>query len=161
MEEVLDGRGRPYDRRRPVRVTAPRTTQDRAAFSRDLAAVPCPDAERIAPVADNRTTQVAAALYGAFPAAAARRLRRKRAVRSTPAHGSWLTIAAVDLGLLSRQGARRRLPDIATLTAGTTARARDRNARTRTIDRRFTTPDASIKLPRLYPSVGAWRRTRL
>ena len=143
----------PLAGRRHVQVTAQRTKQDWATFIRDLVDVHYPAAERLVLVVDNLNTHVAAALYEAFPAAEARRLWRKLEVHYTPKHGSWLNMAEIELGILSRQCLRRRLPDLAGLTDETTAWARDRNARTRTIDWRFTTPDARIKLQRLYPSL--------
>jgi hypothetical protein len=54
---------------------------------------------------------------------------------------------------LTGQCLRRRIPDRAILEHETGAWERDRNARVRTIDWRFTTADASIKLKRLYPSL--------
>jgi transposase len=143
----------PLAGRRHVQVTAQRTKQDWAAFIRDLADVHYPDAERIVLVVDNLNTHVAAALYDAFPAAEARRLWQRLEVHYTPKHGSWLNMAEIELSILSRQCLRRRIPDIEMLTDETTAWEHDRNTRTRTIARRFTTPDARIKLKRLYPSL--------
>jgi len=145
--------GEPLAGRRHVQVTAQRTKQDWARFVRDLADVHYPEAERIVLVVDNLNTHVAAALYETFPAAEARRLWQRLEVHYTPKHGSWLNMAEIELGILSGQCLRRRIPDIAMLTRETAAWERDRNARTRAIVWRFTTPDARIKLQRLYPSL--------
>ena len=120
---------------------------------RDLVDHHYPEAERIVLVLDNLNTHVPAALDETFPAAEARRLWRKLEVHYTPTHGSWLNMAEIELSILARQCLRRRIPVRATLTAETATWERDRNARPRTITWRFTTPDARIKLHRLYPSV--------
>lgn len=143
----------PLAGRRQVQVTAQRTKQDWASFIRDLVDVHYPEAEQIVLVVDNLNTHVAAALYDTFPAAEARRLWQRLEVHYTPKHGSWLNMAEIELGILSSQCLRRRIPNIATLTRETTAWERDRNDRNRTITWRFTTPDARIKLHRLYPSL--------
>ena len=46
----------------------------------------------------------------------------------------------------------RRIPDRETLVSETTAWTHDRNVEQTTIDWRFTTADARIKLKRLYPA---------
>ena len=139
--------------RRHVHVTAQRTKQDWPRAIRDLVDVHYPDAERIVLVVDNLNTHVAAALYETFPATEARRLWQKLEVHYTPKHGSWLNMAEIELGILTRQCLRRRLPDMATLAREATAWERDRNARASAIDWRFTTADARIKLHRLYPAL--------
>ena len=143
----------PLAGRRHVRVTAQRTKQDWAQCIRDLVDHYYPAAERIVLVVDNLNTHVAAALYETLPAAEARRLWQKLEVHYTPKHGSWLNMAEIELSILSRQCLKRRIPDSDTLTAETAAWERDRNARLSTIAWRFTTPDARIKLHRLYPSL--------
>lgn len=143
----------PLAGRRHVQVTAQRTKQDWARFIRDLVDVHYPEAEQIVLVVDNLNTHVAAALDETFPAVEARRLWQRLEVHSTPKHGSWRGMAESELSILSRQCLGRRLPDIATLTRETAAWERDRNDRIRAITWRFTTPDARIKLQRLYPSL--------
>jgi hypothetical protein len=71
----------------------------------------------------------------------------------TPKHGSWLNMAETELSVLSRQCLDRRIPDRETLVAETAAWMHDRNAEQTTIDWRFTTVDARIKLKRLYPAL--------
>jgi hypothetical protein len=143
----------PLAGRRHVQPTAQRTKADWARCIRELVDVHYPRAERVVLVVDNLNTHVAAALYETFPAAEARRLWQRLEVHYTPKHGSWLNMAEIELSVLARQCLRRRIPDMATLTRETTAWQHDRNARTRTITWRFTTPDARIKLHRLYPSL--------
>jgi hypothetical protein len=57
------------------------------------------------------------------------------------------------LSVLGRQCLSRRLPDFATLEAEVAAWQDRRNATATTVDWRFTTDDARIKLKRLYPSI--------
>jgi hypothetical protein len=54
---------------------------------------------------------------------------------------------------LNGQCLDRRIADEATLKAEVTARNRDRNTAATTIDWRFTTADARIKLKHLYPAI--------
>ena len=143
----------PFAGRRHVQVTAQRTKRDWALCIRDLVDHHYPTAERIVLVVDNLNTHVAAALYETFPAAEARRLWQQLEVHYTPKHGSWLNMADIELSILSRQCLNRRIPDRDTLITETATWERDRNARPSTITWRFTTPDARIKLHRLYPSL--------
>jgi hypothetical protein len=62
-------------------------------------------------------------------------------------------MAETELSVLSRQCLDRRIPDRDTLVSETTAWTHDRNVEHNTIDWRFTTADARIKLKRLYPAV--------
>ncbi len=138
---------------RHVRVTDQRTKRDWAHAVRALVDEAYPDADRIVLVLDNLNTHVASSLYETFPAAEARRLWQKLEIHYTPKHGSWLNMAEIDLGVLAGQCLRRRIPDRSTLERETVAWEHDRNTRSRTIDWRFTTADARIKLKRLYPSL--------
>ena len=93
-----------------------------------------------------------AALYATFPPAEAKRLLDKLEFHYTPVPGSWLNMAETELSVLARQCLDRRLPDRPSLQCETAAWAQRRNTQLRTIDWRFTTADARIKLKRLYPS---------
>jgi DDE superfamily endonuclease len=120
---------------------------------RDLVDLHFPDAEKIILVMDNLNTHQLASLYEAFPPAEARRLAQKLEIHYTPKHGSWLNMAEIELSVLSRQCLHRRLPDQATLKYQVHAWQSRRNADAATVNWRFTTPDARIKLKRLYPSI--------
>jgi len=74
-------------------------------------------------------------------------------IHYTPQHGSGLNIAEIELSVLSRQCLDRRVPDFPTLAAEVAAWQDRRNATGGTVDSRFTTDDARIKLKRLYPSL--------
>ena len=136
---------------RHVAVAARRTSADFAHCLKELVDVHYPDAERIVLVLDNLNTHTPAALYAAFPPAEAKRLADKLEFHHTPKHGSWLNMAEIELGILARQCLRGRFADQAALTTAVAAWAAARNAASCTIDWRFTTADARIKLKHLYP----------
>jgi hypothetical protein len=69
----------------------------------------------------------------------------------TPEHGSWLNIAEIELGVLSRQRLSRRIPDKATLITEVAAWEKERNDLKVQINWQFTTQDSRVKLRRLYP----------
>lgn len=133
-------------------VTERRTKLDWAHQIKDLVDARYPDAERIVLVLDNLNTHTPASLYEAFAPAEAKRLADKLEIHYTPKHGSWLNIAESELSVLTRQCLNRRLPDFATLEAEVAAWPARRNTAVITVDWRFTTADARIKLKRLYPS---------
>jgi DDE superfamily endonuclease len=143
----------PLAGRRHVQVTQRRTKQDWAHFIRELVDLHYPDAEQVVLVLDNLNTHVAGALYDTFPPAEARRLLARLELHYTPPHGSWLNLAEIELSVLARQCLDRRIPDATTLTAEVAACERQRNAATTTVDWRFTTADARLKLKHLYPSL--------
>jgi hypothetical protein len=134
-------------------VSTQRTRLDWARCIQYLVDVAYPAAEVIVLVQDQLNTHTPAALYAAFPPAEAKRLAAKLELHSTPKHGSWLNMAELELAVLERQCLRQRFGDQATLARAVTAWADRRNAATATIDWRFTTSDARIKLKRLYPAI--------
>jgi hypothetical protein len=142
----------PLMSRRHVEVTERRTMVDWAHCVKDLVDVHYPDAETIVLVMDNLNTHSPASLYQAFEPAEAKRLADKLEIHYTPTHGSWLDMAEVEIAVLSAQCLDRRIPDLATLTAEVAAWEQERNRTATTIDWRFTTEDARIKLKRLYPT---------
>ena len=138
---------------RHVEVTARRTLQDWAHLVRDVVDGHYPDAERLVLVVDNLNIHTPAALYATFPPAEARRLVEKLEIHYTPKHGSWLNMAEIELSALSGQCLTRRFPDRDTLVCEVAAWEATRNAEQTTVDWRFTTTDARIKLSHLYPSL--------
>ena len=141
----------PLQARRWAQVTERRTSRDWAHQLQALVDVHYPTAERIVLVVDNLNTHTPAALYETFPPAEAKRLADKLELHYTPKHGSWLNMAEIELGVLAGQCLDRRLPDRETLEREVAAWVTERNAAIRTIDWRFTTDDARIKLDHLYP----------
>jgi hypothetical protein len=143
----------PLAGQRWVDVTAQRTRRDWAQQIQQLVDIRYPEAERIVLILDNLNTHTPGALYDVFAPAEAKRLADKLEIHHTPKHGSWLNIAEIELSVLSRQCLDRRVPDAATLACEVAVWQQRRNAATCTVDWRFTTADARIKLKRLYPSL--------
>jgi hypothetical protein len=145
----------PLRGRRQVRVSQQRTRLDFARCIQELVDVHYPDAERIVLVMDQLNTHSPASLYEAFAPAEAKRLADKLEIHYTPKHGSWLNMAEIELSALQRQCLDRRMGDRATLEREVAAWVGTRNGAAASIDWRFTTADARIKLKRLYPAVDA------
>jgi transposase len=139
--------------KRIVNVTDRRTAVDWAVQIRDLVDVHYPHAERITLVMDNLNTHTGASLYKAFVPQEARRILEKLAIHYTPKHGSWLNMAEIELSILSRQCLARRIPDQDTLKKEVVAWQEKRNTIESSMEWRFTTEDARIKLKKLYPTV--------
>jgi hypothetical protein len=138
---------------RHVKVTDRRTAMDFAEVIRDLVDVHYPQAEKIVLTMDNLNTHKLASLYQAFPPEEARRLAGRLEIHHTPKHGSWLNMAEIELSALATQCLDRRIADQETLAREVAAWQEARNAAGNTVDWRFTTADARIKLKRLYPSI--------
>ena len=62
-------------------------------------------------------------------------------------------MAESELSVLSRQCLSRRIPNKESLTKEVAAWQKLRNSKHATADWHFTTPDARIKLKRLYPTL--------
>ena len=138
---------------RHVKVTERRTAVDFAHVIRDWVEVHYPHAERIVLVMDNLNTHKLASLYQAFPPEQARRLIDRLEIHHTPKHGSWLNMAEIELSALATQCLDRRIADSDTLAREVAAWQDACNTQGGTVNWRFTTDDARIKLKRLYPSI--------
>ena len=135
---------------RHVEVTERRTGKDFAWQMKWLVDEVFPEAEVIRVVLDNLNTHTPAALYQTFPPEEARRLTRKLEFHYTPKHGSWLNMAEIEFSVLTRQCLNRRLPDVDSVHREVAAWEQARNAARATVEWRFTTTDARLKLHRLY-----------
>ncbi len=62
-------------------------------------------------------------------------------------------MAEIEFSVLNRQCLNRRIPDKDTLKSEISAWERERNQQSNSVNWRFTTADARIKLKRLYPSI--------
>ena len=62
-------------------------------------------------------------------------------------------MAEIELSILSRQCLNRRIPDKETLFREVKVWEKNRNESKSTIEWRFTTEDARIKLKKLYPTL--------
>ncbi len=64
-----------------------------------------------------------------------------------------LNMAEIELSVLNRQCLDRRIRDMDSLKQEIRAWEENRNEKSNSVDWRFTTADARIKLKRLYPSL--------
>lgn len=138
---------------RKVNVRERRTAIDWAHEIKELLDIDYPDAIKVVLVCDNLNTHKPASLYKAFEPAVARSLLERLEIHYTPKHGSWLNIAEIELSVLTKQCLDRRIPDIETLRSETVQWAQERNAGQKSVDWRFTTDQARIKLKCLYPKI--------
>ncbi len=136
-------------------MTERRTKIDFAHCMRELVDVHFPGATTITVVRDQLNTHGPDALYEAFAPEEAAPILNRIEFHYTPKHGSWLNMAEIELSVLSRQCLNRRIPDKHVLEQEISAWEDVRNASQATVDWRFTTADARIKLKRLYPSTSA------
>jgi len=127
------------------------TRVDWAYAMRDVVDVYFPAAIKIRVVPDNVNTPDPGSLYEAFPPEEARRILERLELHHTPTHGRWLNIAEIELSVRGRPCLDRRIPDHATLAREVAAWEAPRNDAAATMDGRFTTADARIKLTHLYP----------
>jgi DDE superfamily endonuclease len=146
---------------RHVTVTERRTRMDWAYAMRDLVDVYFPTAPKIRVVLDNLNTHVAGSLYEAFAPAEARRIGERLELHHTPKHGSWLNMAEIELSVLGRQCLDRRIPDQAALRQQVAAWEARRNSAQATMEWRFTTAEARIKLIHLYPVIHVQEDTHV
>ena len=138
---------------RHIKVTAQRTKADWAHCMDELVHQHCPKAERCILVEDNLNTHTPAALYETFQPAKARSILDRVELHFTPKHGSWLNMVEIELSVLSRQCLNGYIPNRDFLASETLAWETERNANQATVDWRFTTADARIKLKKLYPVI--------
>jgi hypothetical protein len=135
------------------KVTETRTKEDWAYFMRDLIDREYKDAEKLILVTDQLNTHGPGSFYKVFPATEARRLAQKLEIHYTPKHGSWLNMAEIALSILARQCLSTRIPSIEKAKERIMVWQEQRNKANVTINWRFTTEDARIKLKRLYPII--------
>ena len=141
----------PAHGQRYVAVTERRTQQAWAHFIQSIVDDVWPAAERITLVCDQLNTHDLASLYETFAPEEAHRLARKLELVHTPKHGSWLNMAEIELSALSRQCLDRRIADLVMLAREVAAWGQERNEHATTVQWRFTTADARVKLVSLYP----------
>jgi hypothetical protein len=142
----------PLAGKRVVRVRERRTKRDWAYFIEEIAGH-YEEAEKITLVMDNLNTHVPGSLYETFAPDKARALWDRFQFVYTPKHGSWLNMAEIELNVLTGQCLSRRLHDIDVVRREVEAWEQYRDTRNAKINWRFTTPDARIKLSRLYPTL--------
>jgi len=143
----------PLAARRYTAVTNTRTKIDFAHCLQELSDKYYLHAETIVLVMDNLNTHNLASLYEAFAPEEARRLAERFEIHFTPKHGSWLNMAEIEIGVMSRQCLKHRIPTKDEMTYQVNAWTCSRNSANLSVDWRFTTEDARIKLKHLYPKI--------
>ena len=138
---------------RRAEVTESRTMQDWAQQVRQLVEDDFPDAEKIVLVMDNLNTHRPASLYETFDPERAKKIWDKLEIHHTPKHGSWLNMAEIEFGSLTRSGLSDRVPNMESMRREVAEWVVRKNAESGKIDWRFTSKDARIKLKRLYPKL--------
>jgi len=138
---------------RHVQATERRTKKDWAWCMHDLVYRYFPNAQQCVVVEDNLNTHSPAALYEVFEPAKAKSILDRLEFHFTPKHGSWLNMAEIELSVIGRQCLSGYIPDIVTLEHETAAWENERNTQKTTVEWRFTTDDARIKLMKLYPVI--------
>lgn len=139
--------------KRETIVTEQRTAFDFAQVLRYTSDVLYPYAEKIILVTDNLNTHTTASLYKAFSPAEARRISERFEWHYTPKHGSWLDMAEIEIGILSRQALKKALPDMESFKRQVRVWTVKRNATCKKVNWQFTTQDARNKLKKLYPEI--------
>lgn len=120
---------------------------------KELVDVHYSEAERIVLVLDNLNTHSVGSLYEAFAPAEAKRLAEKLEIHYTPKHGSWLNMAEIEIGVLSRQALSSYVSTKEAMIKRVAAWQSDRNTQGASVNWQFTTQDARIRLKRLYPII--------
>ena len=138
--------------KRVVSVTAHRGKDDFVAFIDELLTGVYARARRVHLVLDNLNTHFRKCFDEVLGQRAASKLLRRVEFHYTPKHASWLNMAEIEIGILSRQCLDRRIPDRNTLQTEVDAWQQARNAERRTIEWSFTRQDADRKLGRHYVS---------
>ena len=143
----------PLSGKRHVAITERRTKKDWAQQTKEMLDERYPDAIKVRLVMDNLNTHNISSLYESFEPKEARRLAERLEIHYTPKHGSWLNMAEIELGVLKGRCLSRRIDNMAEMKTEVSAWEKDRNNSMKKINWQFTTPDARVKLKRLYPQL--------
>ena len=141
---------------REVSVTAQRSKPEFVAFVSGLLQGTYATAKRLHLVLDNLNIHLRKNFDDVLGVRAAKKLLRRVEFHYTPKHASWLNMAEIEIGVLTRQCLDRRIPDRDALGREVAAWQRDRNDRRRTIEWKFNRQDADRKFARRYVSLFTW-----
>lgn len=135
---------------RIVAVTARRGKVDFVEFVSNLLRNTYAKARRVHLVLDNLNTHFRKCFEDVLGKHAAAKLLRRVQFHYTPKHASWLNMAEIEIGILTRQCLDRRTATQDLLKSEVAAWQLDRNKEARTINWKFTRQDADAKLSRHY-----------
>ncbi|MEO0374092.1 MAG: IS630 family transposase [Cyanobacteria bacterium P01_A01_bin.17] len=139
---------------RQVSVTAHRKKPDFVHFIRQLLQGRYRKAHKVHIVLDNLNTHFAKCFVDVLGAKRAAKLLKRIEFQYTPAHGSWLNMAEIEIGILDKQCLNRRIPTADKLIAEVKAWNANRNRQHKTIDWTFTKEKADQKLGKYYADVA-------
>jgi DDE superfamily endonuclease len=135
---------------RIVSVTEHRGKVDFVAFIGELLTNAYAKARRVHLVLDNLNIHFRKCFDDVLGKRAAAKLLRRVQFHYTPKHASWLNMAEIEIGILSRQCLDRRVASRQLLQGEVAAWQLARNAQRRTIEWKLTRQDADQKLGRHY-----------
>lgn len=139
--------------KRFIKVTQSRTAVDFAHFLRELVDDHYSHCEKIVLVMDNLNIHSTASLYKAFEPCEAHRIAQRLEIHHTPVHASWLNMAEIEIGILSRQCLTQPLCTFEHMKCQVAAWQLRRNISASTVIWRFSTEDARCRLKKLYPII--------
>jgi len=143
----------PLAGKRETIVNETRNAVDFANVLKHVSEVMYPHVEKIILVTDNLNIHETASLYKAFLPEEAHRIANRFEWHYTPKHGSWLNMAEIEIGVMSRQALGKPLPDMGSFKKQIKEWTIKRNIECNKINWQFTTKDARIKLKKLYPEI--------
>ena len=123
-------------------------------FMQELADIHYAHAEKIVLVMDNLNIHSTASLYKAFEPEQAQRIAQRLEIHHTPIHASWLNMAEIEIGVLSRQCLCRPFDNFESVREQVSAWQCQRNAACSSVSWHFSSSDARIKLKKLYPAIS-------
>jgi hypothetical protein len=142
----------PKGGQRIVSVTERRGKVDFVVFIKELLTGAYAKARRIHLVLDNLNTHFRKCFDDVLGTRAATKLLRRVEFHYTPKHASWLNMAEIEIGILSRQCLDRRIANLELLKSEVAAWQQVRNDEKRTIEWNFTRQEADKKLGHHYIS---------
>jgi DDE superfamily endonuclease len=142
----------PLAGQRIVSVTQHRGKVDFVAFVQELLSGAYAKARCVHLVLDNLNTHFRKCFEDVLGLDAASKLLRRVQFHYTPKHASWLNMAEIEIGILSRQCLDRRIASRELLQSEIDAWQHARNELCRTIEWKFTRQDADLKLGQHYVS---------
>ena len=139
---------------RHVVVTQHRKKADFVRFIHRLLTGRYRQAKTIHLVLDNLNTHFAKCFVDVLGDKRAAKLLSRIEFHYTPAHGSWLNMAEIEIGILDQQCLNRRIPTEAELASEVNAWKKRRNRQKKTIAWSFTKEQADKKLGKYYVDVA-------
>ena len=102
---------------------------------------------------DNLNIRSISSLYKAFEPAIARRIAQRLEIHYTPVHASWLNMAEIEIGILSKQCLSQSQSSFELMARQVNAWTLLRNAIYSMVHQRSSTTDARCKLGKFYPII--------